>query len=483
MTRSCETPPNTQSPSDTNIVSWNGDSDANNPRNWTLGRRCTMIGLVTGVCFVSGLSSSMFAPAVPDVMKEFSSSNDVLASFVVTIFVLGLAVGPVAFAPLSELYGRLVIQHVGNIGFLAFTISCALASSLPMLIGFRLLQGMFGSVPFTNGGAVIADLIVQERRGLALTLFTCGIFLGPVVGPIAGGFLAKEEDWRWIFWLLSIMQGVLTIMCLVFLRETYPNIILERRLKRLRQETGNLQLRTKFDNGLTPRQYFNRGILRLVRMLVFSPAVLFLSIYVGLLYSYFYLLVTTITPLYQDTYGFERGVVGLSYLGLGAGFMLGQFTFASTSDKLVKRLSCKWGGEMQPEYRLPPCMIGGLFVPISFFWYGWAAQAKAHWILPIMGTSLLGFGNSLVFMSIQAYFVDAYTVYAASALGANTVVRSVMASVLPLAVPKMNESLGIGWASSLLAFLAILLLPFPYVFFRYGERLRKSPGNRRVMDG
>lgn len=120
----------------------------------------------------------MFAPAVPDVMKEFSSSNQVLASFVVTIFVLGLAVGPVAFAPLSELYGRLVIQHVGNIGFLAFTISCALATSLPMLIGFRLLQGMFGSVPFTNGGAVIADLIAQERRGLALTLFTCGIFLG-----------------------------------------------------------------------------------------------------------------------------------------------------------------------------------------------------------------------------------------------------------------------------------------------------------------
>jgi hypothetical protein len=82
--------------------------------------------------------------------------------------------------------------------------------------------------------------------------------------------------------------------------------------------------------------------------------------------------------------------------------------------------------------------------------------------------------------SIQAYNIDAYTIFAASALAANTVVRSVMASVLPLAAPKMYKALGYGWGNSLLAFLAMLMVPMPYVFYRWGERLRGL--NKERMD-
>jgi hypothetical protein len=77
-------------------------------------------------------------------------------------------------------------------------------------------------------------------------------------------------------------------------------------------------------------------------------------------------------------------------------------------------------------------------------------------------------------MSIQAYSVDAFTLYAASALAANTVTRSVMAAVLPLAAPKMYATLGYGWGNSLLGFLALAMAPIPYVLLSYGERIRKS---------
>jgi uncharacterized protein (DUF697 family) len=77
-------------------------------------------------------------------------------------------------------------------------------------------------------------------------------------------------------------------------------------------------------------------------------------------------------------------------------------------------------------------------------------------------------------MPANTYLVDVYLNYAASAMAANTVLRSLVAAVLPLAGPKMYAKLGYGWGNSLLAFIAILFIPVPLVFIKYGERIRKS---------
>src|SRR4051812_21653332 len=112
----------------------------------------------------------MFAPGVPELMKEFQSRSEYLAAFVVSVYVLGFAAGPLLFAPLSEIYGRLVIYHVCNVGFLAFLIACALAPSLDSLIAFRFLSGLFGACPLTNVGGSIADIFIQEQRGAAMSI-------------------------------------------------------------------------------------------------------------------------------------------------------------------------------------------------------------------------------------------------------------------------------------------------------------------------
>jgi multidrug resistance protein len=153
-------------------------------------------------------------------------------------------------APLSEIYGRVIVYHVCNIGFLAFIVGCALAPSLNVLIGCRLLSGIFGSCTLANGGGSIADMIGQEKRGAAMAIFSVGPLLGPVIGPVAGGFLANGKGWRWDFWVLLIVGAFIGIAMAIFMRETFAPILLQKKVKRLRKETGNELLRSKLDAGL-----------------------------------------------------------------------------------------------------------------------------------------------------------------------------------------------------------------------------------------
>lgn len=384
---------------DANVVTWDSPDDPANPTNWATWYRWTLIFLVSTITFISSLASSMFAPGVGQVMADFHSNNDVLASLVVTIFVLGLAAGPLIFAPLSELYGRLILTHVGNVGFLIFSIACAVASDLNMLIVFRFFLGTFGSISLTNGGGIIADTVKQEERGFALSMFTFGILLGPVVGPVCGGFLAAALGWRWVFWLVTICSGVLTVICIPIWRESYPPILLARKAARLRKETRNQELRSKYDNGLAASAHFKRSIGRAIKMLVYSPIILALSFWMGLMYSYFYLLLTTMTSIFEQTYGWTPQIAGLSYLGLGVGFTLGQVLFGFVGDKILLRMTARNpDGGMKPEYRLPLGLIGACANPLGLFLYGWTAQYAVHWIVPIIGTAFVSFGNCLIFV-------------------------------------------------------------------------------------
>ncbi len=144
--------------SDSNVIWWDGLEDPQNPLNFTPWVKVVNIAIVSAICFITPLGSSMFAPGVPQLMKEFHSENILLASFVVSVYVLGFAIGPLFFAPLSEIYGRAPVYHLCNAGFLAFNIGCALATNLNMLIGFRFLAGVFGSAPLTNGMHIIIRL-------------------------------------------------------------------------------------------------------------------------------------------------------------------------------------------------------------------------------------------------------------------------------------------------------------------------------------
>ncbi|MCJ1393969.1 hypothetical protein MMC18_006846 [Xylographa bjoerkii] len=457
---------------DPNIVDWDGPDDPIKAINWSKKEKWSTIACLSAMTFITPLASSMFAPGVPQVLTDFKSDDALLGSFVVSVYILGYATGPLIVAPLSECYGRRWVYHITNIFFVIFTIACAVASNLNMLIGFRFLAGCAGSAVLTMGGGTVADMFKQEERGTAIALWSLGPLLGPVIGPVAGGYLSQAKGWRWVFWVIAMGAGVVTIACFWVLRESYPTIILERKARRLRKETGNLSLRSALHSGLSHVDLFKRSIIRPAKMLVFSPIVLLLSIDMAIVYGYLYLLFTTITEVFQSTYGFSQGAVGLTYLGLGIGMFLGLGIFGAASDYILKRKSAK--GEMKPEYRLPPMIPGSVLIPIGLFIYGWTAEKHVFWFVPIFGSSLVGLGLLATFMPIQTYLVDAFTIHAASALAANTVLRSLVGALLPLAGPTMYAKLGLGWGNSLLGFIAVAMLPIPWIFLIYGERIRTS---------
>lgn len=256
------------------------------------------------------------------------------------------------------------------------------------------------------------------------------------------------------------------------MRETYGVVIMARKTRALQVKTGNTALRSVYDQGLTTRRLWEITLVRPIKMLIYSPIILLLSLFMAVVYGYLYLLFTTFPVVFGEYYHFSIGITGLVYLGLGVGNMVGLVIFGVFSDKVL--LAKAASGELKPEYRLIPMVWTAVTLPIGLFVYGWSARYAVHWIVPIIGTGFFGIGLLVTLVCTLTYIVDAFTEYAASATAANAVMRSIFGATLPLAGPRMYQALGIGWGNSLLAFIALAGCPIPWVFYKYGERIRKS---------
>ena len=170
----------------------------------------------------------MFAPGIPLVAKTYHFTNSNLATFVVSMFVLGLAVGPLVRAPLSETSGRQPV-YIISMSFVICRLAFALSTNVGLLLAFRFLAGCAGSTLVTIEGATIGDMFPKENRRVAMAVWGMGGQLGPILGPVIGGFLSQAKGWRWVFWLLTIMSGAVLLLGTIFLGGTYSVVILERK--------------------------------------------------------------------------------------------------------------------------------------------------------------------------------------------------------------------------------------------------------------
>jgi hypothetical protein len=229
-------------------------------------------------------------------------------------------------------------------------------------------------------------------------------------------------------------------------------------------------LRSKSDLGCSPNQILGHALIRPIKLLLFSPIVILPCVAAAIMFGYLYILITTFPTVFEKQYGFSTGMVGVSYLGIGGGNIVGLVLFANISDRYLKRKQKL--GEMKPEHRLGTVVFGGPLVAVGLYCYGWSAQAQVHWIVPILGTGLFGMGFMTFMMPISTYLIDSFTIYAASAISANILLRSIVGAVLPLIADRLYRGLGLGWGNSLLAFIALSTCPLPWLFYKYGERLR-----------
>lgn len=355
-----------------NLVGWESQDDPINPRNFPDNRKWFILGLISAITFLCPLTSSIFAPAVSFMSAEFHNTSQILGAFSVSVFVLGFAFGPLLIGPLSEIYGRRVVLNGCNVIFCAFDLGCALAPNLAGLIIMRFLGGVGGSACLTVGSGVIADLFPAEQRGKAMALYSTGILFGPVLGPILGGFIAQQAGWRWVFWVVFITSCLLSGGLFILLKETNHVVLLDHKTARLRKEMNrpelqNIMTHQKDASVRSPGTVLKQGIVRPIKLLTTSPIVLFLSLYMAFMFGLLYLLFTTITEVYIETYNWSPQLCGLAFLGLGVGFFMGLTLVARTSDATIIKLTKK-NKVYEPEYRLAPCLGFGFFIPISFFW-------------------------------------------------------------------------------------------------------------------
>ena len=274
-------------------------------------------------------------------------------------------------------------------------------------------------------------------------------------------------------------MAIVAIITFLFLSETYPVVLLERKAARLRKETGNSQHRSKLASDLTPRELFKHSIVRPLKMLICCPIVTVMCMYVAILYGILYLLFATYSFVFREVYGFSTTATGLVFIPGGIGTLLGLFYVGSFSDRTLKNRAAA-GKRITPEDRLPPIITlpGSLTFPIGLFVYGWSVEAHVHWIVPQIGTAITGFGSILIFIGIQTYLVDAFVEYAASVIGANAVLRGTAGALIPLGGLDMYNALGWGWGNSLLGLIALVFAPMPWVFGLYGEKIRNLKRNQ-----
>lgn len=420
------------------------------------------------------LASSAYSGGTDQIMADFDVSAEVV-TVGLALFVLGFAVGPLLWAPLSELFGRQVVYATTFGAFTAFNAGATGARNIQTLVITRFFAGAFGSSPLSNAGGLIADMFPASQRGLAMTLWAAAPFLGPSLGPITGGFLSMTQGWRWMEGFLAILSGVLWIGCALAVPETYAPVILRRRAARLSAATDRMY-RSQTDakqGNVSFSRVFGTALSRPWILLIREPIVLLLSIYMAILYGTLYMFFAAFPIVFQEYRGWNQGVGGLAFVGVMIGMILAIVVGIFDNRRYLKEM-VKTGGRATPEVRLPPTLVAAVVVPIGLFWFAWTNSPSIHWLSSIAAGVPIGLGMLVIFLSVLNYLIDSYTVFAASMLAANTVLRSLFGAAFPLFTNNMYENLGIHWASSIPAFLALACVPFPFVFYAYGERIRLS---------
>lgn len=447
-------------------------NDPRNPMEFSQFKKWFIVITVAIATLAVAFVSSAYSGGVEEVIKEFGISQEV-ATLGISLFVLGFAVGPLIWAPMSELYGRQYLFTGTYMMLTVFNAGAAGSNSAATLIVLRFLAGTFGSSPLTNAGGVISDLMPANQRGIGMSIFAAAPFLGPVIGPIVGGFAGETIGWRWVEGIMAIFTGSLWIFGTFFIPETYSPVILRRRAAKLSKMTGKhyISVLEKRQGKTTAAQAFKKSLSRPWVLLFREPIVLLISLYMAIIYGTLYMLFSAFPIVFQKSRGWSQGIGGLAFLGVAVGMLAG-VGYSIWDNKRYLRIEDENDGEAPPEARLPPGIIGSVALPIGLFWFAWTNYTSIHWIVCIMGTAPFGFGMVLVFLSNMNYLIDSYTIYAASVLAANSVLRSCFGAAFPLFTTYMYNALGIHWASSIPAFLALACTPFPFVFYRIGEKIR-----------
>ncbi|KAJ3714894.1 major facilitator superfamily domain-containing protein [Lentinula guzmanii] len=459
-------------------VTWNGPGDPMNPQDWSSRKKWMTTLVASAVTINATFSSSAPSSATERIIEQFAISSEV--SYAVTsVYLLGYVFGPFFFGPGSEMLGRKPVLVVTMCCYTLFILGQIFAPDIQTLLVTRFFSGFFASSPLTIGSAILADIWAGKDRGLPSSIFSGSVFLGPALGPLVGGFVAESSlKWNWIFWVMFIFAGASTFIMILLLPESCAMVLLSKKAKRLRKQAETPEIAKTIYTEHERKEIKMGEVIRLTlyrpfQMLAEEPILVLVTAYMSIVYGLLYALFEAFPIIFMDRHGLSSSQNGLIFIGVGIGSTLGAFVNWYLTQNLYVPHYARWKGFPPAEYRLWGAMVGSPALVIGTFWLGWTGNYESiSWTVPAVATIMLGFGIFLIFTSFLTYLIDTYLMYSASAFAANTTIRSLVAAAFPLFTVQMFQNLGIGWAASLIGFIALLLAPSPFLFFKYGASIR-----------
>ena len=479
-------------------VAWDGPDDPMNPKNRGVLRKWTIVVTLAcgSLCVTCG--SSLYTSIYPQMNKEFGSSR-IEATLGLSLFVFGLGLSPMILGPLSEFYGRRPIYILAYIFFTIWLVPCAVATNIQTMLIARFFSGLSGSAFLSVAGGTVGDLFARHQLQGPMLLYSASPFFGPGIGPVIGGFINYNASWRWSFYVLLIWSGLTLVAVTLLVPETYSPVLLRRKAQIKRKETGDEQFKAPIETHQKSIFWtIVRSLYRPFLLLTLDPMCFNLCLFSAILLGILYLFFGTFDLVFTNVYGFNQWQVGLTFFGLLTGMIVAllsdpiwHFNYlrllrnhndtththdsagSSTSTSQPEKEDIDYTiMHSEPEFRLPPAIIGGWLSTFGLFIFAWTIYPSIHWLVPLIGAALFGCGMILVFSGVFTFLVEAFPLFAASALSANAFARSTFAGAFPLFGVQMYEKLGYHWATTLLAVLTLLCAPFPYLFFVYGKKLR-----------
>ncbi|KAI9833558.1 MAG: hypothetical protein M1826_007172 [Phylliscum demangeonii] len=465
-------------PDGTILVDFYATDDPANPQNWSQGKKAFVTFQICLYTLAVYIGSAIYTPSEAGVMQKFGVEPWV-ASLGLALYVLAYGIGPLIFSPLSE------IPSVGRnppyiITFAIFVLLCvptALVNNLAGLLVLRFLQGFFGSPCLATGGASLQDLYSLIKVPYALCAWALFATCGPALGPTVSGFSVPAENWHWSLWEMLWISGPVFLLLFLCLPETStPNILL-RRARRLRQLTGDQRLRSQSEIDqarLSVRETIIDALWTPLQIMFLDPSIAFADLYIGLCYAIFYSFFESFPIVFGQGaagYGFNVGETGLAFLSVSVGVVVSLLAYVAYLWYVVEP-GIRKHGLGAPESRLIPGLFVSFLLPVGLFLFGWTARPSIHWVVPLIGVSLISAGIFILFQSIFVYLPLSYHARSASIFAGNDFVRSVFAAAAILYARPLYRKLNIGPGCSLLGGLTAGCIVGIFALYFYGARLR-----------
>lgn len=463
-------------------VTFDGPKDPIHPFNWALKKKiflCTLLGLD---CLAITMGSSIFAVAVPEISAIYGVA-EVVAILGMTLYVFGFAASPVIYAPLSELYGRQGVLLIASFGFALFQFAVATAENLQTILICRFFGGFIGAAPLAVVPASFSDMFDNTQRGTAITLFSLGVFVGPILSPVFGSYIVQYTTWRWTEYVTGILASVVFVLLAIFYEETHHPTLLVHKAREMRKQSGNWGIHAAHEEvELSIKDICQKTITRPIKMLFTEPIIFLITLYNSFVYGILYLLLEAYPIVFVEGYGFAKNGE-LPYIALIMGMLVAGAVNIYMEKDYIKRVISN-GGKPVPEARLFPMMIGGIIFPIGILWFCWTGNYpdKVHFMVPTVAGSFIGYGLLAIFLPCFNYLIDSYLFLAASAIAGNTFMRSSFGASFPLFAGFMFENMGTNWAGLLLGLFSLALIPVPLLFYKYGKKLRQKSKYAFVLD-